>query len=71
MTSITCDSCNKVVANAHRGENYYTYLTRDLCAACHKEMLNAVQDTLEPTRPSYSFEVYKRQLVATLNQFCK
>ena len=71
MVNVICDSCKKPVVDSIRGETYHTLLNRDLCASCYKELVLALEEMMVPTRPHYSLESYRRELVTNLNRFCK
>ena len=71
MVTIICDSCRKQVTNPERGENYFSLLHKHLCKACYKELLETVEDTMQPRRPHYTLAGYKRELSGNLSKMTR
>ena len=70
MTAIVCDACKKPVNGARRGENYMTFLDKDICEDCAEDLLNATKTAMKARRP-YTFKDYNDTLVRNLSSMTR
>ena len=65
MTAIVCDACKKAIPGARRGDNYSSFLDKELCEPCTDELLDITKQQMKPRRP-YTFKDYNDTLVRNL-----
>lgn len=70
MLSIICDSCKKPVSGASRGRNYFSLLSKDLCAGCNEKLYSVIAHEMNK-KQNYSYSTYQHLIKAKLNDLCR
>lgn len=59
MLTITCDMCNKVIDDAEKDVNYFTFRHFDICRPCKKQFERDMEDRMEEANPFHFHNYWK------------
>jgi hypothetical protein len=59
MLRITCDVCKKVIEDAEKDVNYYTFRDMDICRPCKKKFDRDMEDRMEEVDPFHFHQYWK------------